>query len=260
MLAEHHALSLTSRLAISGPEAHLEGYYRSKLFISPSTTNPLLAASNPLFSLIERLSVSQSLPPIEAIRNNMEHELKAFHSKLSASNYSVELIAIAHYLLSATIDELLGKSYLRLNHEIIEFKAFTPLSRDGVEPQRRFFEIIKHVEEWPNQHLDIIELAYFCLIAGFEGEHHMRADGRQSLDNMIESLYLLIQKHRVNKPNTLFNEPALPETPKTREAPQLFKIASIMGVLALFFLSSHLLIDNKAKTVLHSTQSHWQVQ
>lgn len=260
MIAEHHALSLISRLAISGPETHLEGYYRSKLFIAPSTTNPLLAASGPLFSLIERLTVSQALPPIESILSNMEHELRAFHSKLSASNYSVELIAIAHYLLCATIDELLGKSYLRLNQAIIEFKAFTPLSRDGVEPQKRFFEIIKHIQEWPNQHLDIIELAYFCLIAGFEGEWHMRADGRQSLDNMIENLYLLIQKHRVNKPNALFNEPILPEAPQTSQTPNFFKIAGIMGALALCFLSSHLVLDNKAKTVLNHTQMRWQVE
>ncbi len=111
-----------------------------------------------------------------------------------------DLIGIAWYLLSATIDEILGKSYVRVYNLSGRIQSITPLTNDGSQPQQRFFEILNYIKERPNQYLDLIELVYFCLIAGFEGEHHLKADGRQVLDNHIEDLYQIIQKYRYNKP------------------------------------------------------------
>ena len=72
----------------------------------------LLAAHPVLWSRCE--NAHRTLPPIHLLRENIEHELHAFHSRMSCQNYASELITIPHYLLSATIDELLGKNYLRL--------------------------------------------------------------------------------------------------------------------------------------------------
>ena len=113
MTAETYSASLVSRFAVPSTTHRIpQGYYRSKLFIASSTTNPLVAAAGPLLSLLERLCISPTLPPINSIRENIQHELHAFHSRLTGLHYAEELIAIAHYLLSATIDELLGKNYV----------------------------------------------------------------------------------------------------------------------------------------------------
>ena len=87
MTAEHYPPSIVSRLANSGSSLVPKGYYRSKLFIAPFSTNTLVAAAGPLLSLLERLCLSPSLPAIEQIRDNIEHELHAFHSKVHASQY-----------------------------------------------------------------------------------------------------------------------------------------------------------------------------
>lgn len=250
MTTEHYPASLVNRLAISGPIRIPQGYYRSKLFIAPFSTNTLVAAAGPLLSLLERLCLSPSLPPVENIRDNIEHELRAFHSKLDASKYASDIISIAHYLLSATIDEMLGKSYLRVYNLAAEFNSFTPLTSDGAHPQQRFFEIVNYIKERPNQFLDLIELVYFCLIAGFEGECHLKADGRQVLDNHIEELYQIIQQHRYNKPHRLFNENPLPKTVKKNYKASLIAAVIAVSVVALAFLTSQILLENKAKTVL----------
>jgi type IV/VI secretion system ImpK/VasF family protein len=250
MTAEHYPASLVSRLAISGPALVPQGYYRSKLFIAPFSSNSLVAAAGPLLSLLERLCLSPSLPPIENIRENIEHELRAFHSKLDASKYPQDLISIAQYLVSATIDEILGKSYLRIYNQAAEFKSFTPLTSDGAQPQQRFFEILNYIKERPNQFLDLIELVYFCLIAGFEGEYHLRADGRQVLDNTIEDLYQIIQQYRFNKPHRLFNENPLPKTIKKNYKASVITAIIAVSFVALAFLTSHIVLENKAKTLL----------
>jgi len=250
MLAEPYPASLVSRFVVPSNLPVPQGYYRSKLFINSSTTNPLVSAAGPLLSLLERLCVSPTLPAIASIRDNIEHELHAFHSRLTGQEYADEFVAIACYLLSATIDELLGKNYLRLYGYPAEFKAFTPSSHNEEGPQRRFFDIVNHIKERTNQYLDLLELAYYCLIAGFEGEQHLQPNGRQTLDNLIEELYQLIQQNRANKPHRLFKEQT-----NTLPEPTSHKRIIISALLALSMLvsvycASHTMLEHKAKTVL----------
>lgn len=251
MPAESHSASLISRFAVPGEHRVLQGYYRSKLFINSSTTNPLVAAAGPLLSLLERLGISANLPPINNIRDNIEHELQAFHSKLAGQHYADEFIVVASYLLCATIDELVGKNYLRIFGKPAEFRAFTPTSHDDIGPQHRFFDIIHHIKERANQYLDLLELGYYCLISGFEGEQHSRTDGRQILDNLTEELYQLIQQNRVNKPHQLFKNQTntlLPE-PK-RYKPMIITTLLTFGALVSIYLASHTLLEHEAKAVL----------
>ncbi len=250
MPAEPYSTSLVGRFSLSGHHRFPQGYFRSKLFVTSSTANPLVAAASPLFSLLERLGASPTLPSIAIIRDNIEHELLAFHSCLHSQNYANDSVVIAHYLLSATIDELLGKNYVRLYGKAVEFKAFTPSSHDDVGPERRFFEIVHHLKERTNQHLDLLELSYYCLITGFEGEQHVRADGRQTLDNLIEELHQLIEQHRVNKTYRLFKEhPTVTPEPINIKPVWLTAIGSLCVITALYF-SSHVVLEHKAKNLL----------
>lgn len=256
MPAESYAATLENRLTVLSSYRSPQGYFRSKLFVIPSSTNPLVAAASPLLSLLERLCVSPTLPSIERIRENIEHELFAFHSRLTSMQYADEFIAIAHYLLSATIDELLGKNYLRLYNQPAEFKAFTPLSSDDKGPEHTFFKIVDFIKERTNQYLDLIELTYYCLIAGFEGEYHMRADGRQSLDNLIEELHHLIQQHRVYKPPRLFKNKLDNGPLPTNHKPHLVKGLITLGILAFLYFGSHCLLEHQAQNLLQNTPLH----
>jgi type IV/VI secretion system ImpK/VasF family protein len=169
---------------------------------------------------------------------------------MEASKYPGDFIAISHYLMAATIDEILGKSYMRVYQLMAEFKAFTPLTSDNAQPQERFFEILNYIKERPNQYLDLIELVYFFLIAGFEGQYHLKADGRQALDNYIEDLYQIIQQNRFNPPHRLFNENPVPKLVKKNYKTALITLITAVSIIALAFLTSQYLLENKAKNVL----------
>ncbi|WP_133129401.1 type IVB secretion system protein IcmH/DotU [Legionella yabuuchiae] len=250
MIAEPYSASLVSRFAVPKKHRVPQGYYRSKLFIASSATNPIIAAAGPIFSLLERLCVTQTLPPIEEIRMNIEHEVQSFHSCLLGQEYSNELIIIAQYLLCATIDELLGKNYLRMYGSPAEFKAFTPSDLDDEGPQKRFFKITVYLKDHASQYLDLLELAYYCLIAGFEGEYHLKPDGRQALDNLIEEIYQAIQIHRVHKPLHLFKEQSQSSTTSSHRKSILTTGILAVGVLITVYLFSNILLEHKAKNVI----------
>lgn len=251
MAAPDYSASLANNpLVDSGTLLVPEGYYRSKLFIAPFSSNALVAASGPLLSLLERLCLSPSLPSVEDIRDSIQHEVLAFHSKMNTSQYPEQLINIAQYLMSATIDEVLGKSYMRVYQITAIFKAFTPLTHDHAKPEERFFEILNYIKERPNQYLDLIELVYFFLILGFEGHYHLKPNGRQALDNHIEDLYQIIQRYRFNKPHRLFNENSVPKTVKKNYNKAIFAVIMALSLVTIAFFTSHFILENKAKRIL----------
>lgn len=171
-------------------------YFRSRLYTAPYSSNPLLAAASPIFSLLDRLALSYTLPPVEQLRDDFKYELQAYHSRIQGNGQEQTNHSIAYYLLAATIDELIARNYFRIHQQPVSFQAFTPLSRGEAAPSSQFFQIVKKIQQQPSQYLDIIEIAYFCLMAGFEGEYNDRVDGRQQIDNLCETLYQLIRQHR----------------------------------------------------------------
>lgn len=247
--------ALIGQFALETRKSQLEGYYRSKLFVLSSSGNPLIAAAGPVFSLLERLGLSTTLPHIKTLRHNIEHELHAFQSRLVRKSYAEELIFIAHYLLCATVDELIGKSYLRVHGKPVEFVAFTPLSSENQGPQRYFFDIVDLLKDKTNQYLDLLELAYYCLITGFEGEKHVLTDGRQALENLIEELHQLINQYRVHKPNYPFKEKILPLPVRVNHKPIAIATLMTLGVILVVCYLSHARLEHKAHNMLLTHQS-----
>lgn len=215
-----------------------QGYYRSRLYLAPFSTNPLINAADPIFSLIERLAISTKLPPVTKLRADITHELNAFYSQLQLAEYNHDTIAMAHYLLCATLDELIAKSYIRTTNKAENFQAFTPLTADNARPEVRFFEIINYLKAHLHNHLDLMELAYYCLIAGFEGKYHLQASGRQTLDNLLEEVYNLIKEFRVIKPQPKIFTPQF-RAKKTNYWPVIFLSLSVL--VASFSLGKYYL-------------------
>ncbi|MGV3739812.1 MAG: type IVB secretion system protein IcmH/DotU [Gammaproteobacteria bacterium] len=225
------------------------GYFRSKLFSSNAACNPLVAAASPVLSLLERLCVSTALPAIDGMRENLEHELFAFHSRLSHQQYGEDAIALAYYLVSATVDELLGKNYLRVYGQPSIFKAFTPSNANDLGPESQFFVIVNHLKDSEGQYIDLLELAYYCLIAGFEGEQHLKTDGRQILENLMEDLHKIIQRHRVYKPQLLFKA-STPIVEETKNYKSLITAITLsVSVLLAIYMGSQRLLNHQASNV-----------
>ena len=227
-----------------------KGYFRSKLLVTDAFTNPLIAAASPLISILERIHIAKELPELNQLHENISHEFKAFHCQFHRHHYSDELHMLANYLLSATTDEILGKSYLRLKGEAQEFNAFTPASFNEKGPEFYFFEIVEYLLTAPEQFLDLIELAYFCLLIGFEGQYHQKTDGRLILDNLIENIFLTIQKLRTNRVHKLFKNYVLKSSQsKPQKLTKKILILTSLCVLSLSIFSQFF-IGYQAKDIL----------
>lgn len=226
------------------------GYFRSKLIVTDAFSNPIIAAASPLISILERIQIASKLPELDALHQDITHEFKAFYSRFHRHHYSEEFHFLANYLLCATTDEILGKSYLRMQGEVKIFNAFTPISHNNIGPEHYFFDITNYIMSLPEQFLDLIELSYFCLMIGFEGKYHLQADGRIVLDNLIEHLFQTIQKLRTNKTHKLFKNYVLKnQLQKTKISTKKITLLILTSVIGIG-IGCQLYINFQTKEIL----------
>lgn len=248
MSAESLSPLLIRTLSQTKAQVPAASYYRSKLFISGFSNNDLVAAASPIFSLLDRISVSATLPPIDELRKNIEHELLAFDSRLHRQLEDGSSNKVARFMLCATIDELVGKNYLRLRIHEANFKAFSTSNTAHKSPQDVFFELLSAIQEQPQLHLDALEFAYFCLISGIEGPYHNDPTGRQKLDTLLEELHQGILQHRVYRPSAEQKSPDI----------KLAKSQPIIQKKTLLWLGGLFLIGSIAWTHYHSLDAKVQ--
>lgn len=233
-----------------------QGYFRSKLFVTPTLSNPILAAASPLFSLIDRFNTTESMPPIELIKEHIDHEWRSYRSRLSHLNILNEHQIIATYLISATLDETIGKTYLRLHGKPVEFMAYTPLVNETIGPETYFFEWAFRMKDDPLQYLDLIELVYHCLICGFQGHYHQRPDGPQALDNLIHELYEIMMQHRAHPSFRLFKSTP-PTAPQEAIYPPSFwwkiTLSSFVLLYAAYTVSHYKIQHHLSHVIQHTT-------
>lgn len=221
-------------------------YYRSKLFSIHDPLSPFVSAASPIFSLLDRFSVAKRLPPLLQVLTDMDHELKAFHSRLLSQMEVGNQHALAYYMLAMTVDEVLARSYLRLNQNV-QFKAFTPLFYAEEEPGTQFFVLLQDLKKNPIENLALLELMYYCLMAGFEGKYQGKVDGRQALEAEIDALFRLIEPYRqADKPILLEVAHTAPLLVKKPYKKVLAFSLIMLGVVFSLYAMSYTFLKDKA--------------
>jgi type VI secretion system protein ImpK len=156
-------------------------------------TNPLIAASYSLLSLVPRLRGLASHSAIKDLRQRLSEELKGFENRMLQKGLPRNQVQIAKYLLCALIDETVLNtpwgSQSGWGHNSLSSEFFKKMW-GGEE----FFQILERLKQQPAQHLDLLELAYLCLSLGFEGKFRYSKDSLNTLEKERQELFLLIQR------------------------------------------------------------------
>lgn|GEM_PF-6539653 len=95
-------------------------HYRSRLYTSHIGMNSLVIAAHPIFSILERIKLSEKLPNVDQLHHHLSHELQAFTAHVKTSEHTEETILLARYLLCAVIDEIIEKAYQKKETSLIQ--------------------------------------------------------------------------------------------------------------------------------------------
>lgn len=162
-------------------------YYRTQIFTAHCAINPLVAAAYPLLTLATRLCASQSCENLIDLHQMLLHEVRVFENQAQQKNYRHSIITIASYLLCVLMDEtIMATDWGKHWHDYSLFTAF----HHQVIEQDQVFPLLDRLLQHPQQHLDVIELAYLCLSFGLKNPqlNHPSPEFLEKLDRVYRCI------------------------------------------------------------------------
>ena len=158
-------------------------------------SNPLVAAANPLLDLIPQIRATASHPSPAMLREHLVDEIRNFEMRAQRAGLSNETILGARYCLCTAIDEAAaltpwGGNGIWSGHSLLV--TFHNETWGG----EKFFQLLGRLSQHPEDHLDLLELLYYCLALGFEGRYRVVDNGQGQLATLRQRLLLLLRKYR----------------------------------------------------------------
>jgi type VI secretion system protein ImpK len=178
------------------------GVQRSDLPDVISGGNPLVSAANALLNLIPQIRAMATNGDPGGFQQFLLETIREFERKAGASGVPLETIIGARYCICTAIDET---------------AAQTPWGGSGVWPRHsllvalhnetwggeKFFQLLAKLVQTPHQHIDLIELMYYCLMLGLEGRYRVIENGRSQLETLKARLLQVIETTRGDRTGAL---------------------------------------------------------
>ncbi|WP_353146754.1 DotU family type VI secretion system protein [Pollutimonas bauzanensis] len=179
------------------------------------SNNTLVAAANSLLVLIPQIRATPTHPSPQLLREHLLDEVRQFEMRAQQAGIANETILGARYCLCTALDEA---------------AALTPWGGNGVWSAHsllvtfhnetwggeKFFQLLAKLSQNPRQHIDLLELLYYCLLLGFEGRYRVADNGRSQLDTVRQRLLLILRDVR--------GEYAAALSPHWQDAPLLAQV------------------------------------
>lgn len=157
--------------------------------------NVILSSASDILILASNIRSLEPNNSIEQLRHDIEQLIARFDEKINAGHLTKEVTLTARYLICCLIDELVlstpwGSDSI-WSHQTLLGKYHNETS--GGE---KFFLIVNKLLEQPQRNIDLIELCYVCLSAGFRGKYRLSKQGESELLQISQSLYQPIETYR----------------------------------------------------------------
>ena len=164
--------------------------------------NVLVSAAAPLLALAVRLRGTASLANVDALRERVVQEIRAFEQRVSGASLPREALRGGHYAICATIDDVITNTPWGSGAQWAR-QSMCSVFHNDVAGGERFFEFLTHFEREPGRYGDVLELMYLCLSLGFEGRLRVAQRGASELSRVREGLYNLLRQIRGDFDRTL---------------------------------------------------------
>jgi type VI secretion system protein ImpK len=148
----------------------------------------IVSAARPQLNLLGRLRSLQDGPDTFQLRTAVIEEMRSYERRLANGGVDMEHARIAHYVLCATIDDVVLATPWGAASDWGTNSIVSTFHRD-VQGGERVFELLEHQHRDPGRNRDILMLMYFCLSLGFRGRLRVSPRGGLELSQIRDGLY-----------------------------------------------------------------------
>ncbi len=150
--------------------------------------NPLIAAAMPLLGFVARLRHVAGGVNLNAIRERVYEELRAFAAAGRNAGLAQEPLRAGHYALCATVDDVIMNTPWGA-HGGWSKRTMVSAFHGDVEGGERFFGHLDQMLQAPAANRSVLELMYASLSLGFEGRYRLHPRGPAEHAKVRENLY-----------------------------------------------------------------------
>ena len=193
--------------------------------------NPLVAAANPLLDLIPQIRATGHHDAPAQLREHLVDEVRRFETRAQQSGIAPEVIIGARYCLCTAVDE--AAALTPWGGSIWSSQSLLVMFHNETWGGEKFFQLLSRLVQNPQQHLQLIELIYFCLAMGFEGRFRVIDNGRTQLETLKQRLLQIIRQTRgeIAVPLSPHWQDATAPVRRTRNWLPLWAVGAVAAVL-----------------------------
>jgi type VI secretion system protein ImpK len=167
-------------------------------FVAPnevSGLNPLVAAANPLLTVVPQLRGTLQHADPAAAKQFVAQQIREFERRAKAASIPADQVIAACYALCTLLDEAASSTPWG-GHGVWARDSLLVMFHNEAWGGEKFFQLLAKLAEQPAQHRDLLELLYLCLALGLEGRYRVLDNGKAQLDALRERLAQLLRRER----------------------------------------------------------------
>lgn len=204
--------------------------------ISTNGTNKLLEAAMPMLGASIRLRGMRRCNSVEALHGQVVIEIQSFERMVETAGYDSATVIAARYILCAVVDEAVLSTHWGADSMWSE-RPLLSVYHNETWGGEKVFAILERVMAESHRFFDLMELIYYALSLGFEGKYHVQHNGQARLDQLLETIYKKIEKHRGDPPKRLTEpEPRIASSAHTLSWRLPFWAYPVIALVALVFI------------------------
>jgi type VI secretion system protein ImpK len=181
----------------------------SRLEKVKTAQNPLLEAAKPLLLAIAQMPRElNDAAGINTLYELLVQEVNAFTQISSKANIRREHAVTASFCLTTALDEAANSSQWGGAHDIRQVglwagRQLASRFHGDVQGGKKFFLLMGRLSARAEEHLDLLEVMYYILGLGFEGQYSAIANGPRELEAIRHRLFTLLSATRGSVPREL---------------------------------------------------------
>lgn len=171
-------------------------HHRSSISTVNHSINPLVAAANSIFSIINQLQQKNHIADMTLLHEEIVKEIITFERLAKKHDYRDKTIQAARYALCAFIDEQIQAILGPENQE--QWRPYLILKRfhNNEWGGQQFFILLERSTNNAFGYIDLLEIFYLCLALGYQGKYKNNDQGYIIRENIINKLYQCIRQNR----------------------------------------------------------------
>lgn len=198
---------------------------------------PLVECAFGLLTMIPLLRGRTPPAAPDQLRGQIESELKAFSERAQARGIDQRLVALGHYALCATIDDVVLNTPWGA-HSSWQASSLGGALHGDAAAGEHLFDYFDQAKDQPQRNRPALELIAACLALGFEGQYRIRPQGQYELQRIRGDLLAVLQ--RLDPPDdgalsSHWQGAAAAHAPIARRVPIWVYACGGLAILAIFY-------------------------